>query len=276
MYLSVDDKQGKFMKKLAAVISGLLLISACSTSSTGRNQVMLYSNSELSKMGAQSFDQLKEKEKISNNKAVNAYVQCVADSITPHVPKSAHQGDWEVIVFESEQVNAFALPGGKIGIYTGILEVAETPDQLAAIMGHEVAHVIEGHSNERLSSGQLANMGLAAASAVLATQEVENKGLWMAGLGLGVQYGVLMPYSRTHESEADIVGENLMAKAGFNPKASVELWRNMAKLSKEAPPEFMSTHPSNQTRINRLTANLDVANQYYRQAKKASCKRATI
>ena len=276
MYLSVDDKQGKFMKKLAAVISGLLLISACSTSSTGRNQVMLYSNSELSKMGAQSFDQLKEKEKISNNKAVNAYVQCVADSITPHVPKSAHQGDWEVIVFESEQVNAFALPGGKIGIYTGILEVAETPDQLAAIMGHEVAHVIEGHSNERLSSGQLANMGLAAASAVLATQEVENKGLWMAGLGLGVQYGVLMPYSRTHESEADIVGENLMAKAGFDPKASVELWRNMAKLSKEAPPEFMSTHPSNQTRINQLTANLDVANQYYRQAKKASCKRATI
>ena len=263
------------MKNLAIVISSLLLIGACSTSSTGRNQVMLYSNTELSKMGAQSFEQLKEKEKISQNKALNAYVQCVADTITPHVPKSAHQGNWEVIVFESEQVNAFALPGGKIGIYTGILDVAKTPDQLAAIMGHEVAHVIEGHSNERLSSGQLANIGLVAASAVLTSQEVENKGLWMAGLGVGIQYGVLMPYSRTHESEADIVGENLMAKAGFNPKASIELWRNMSKLSKEAPPEFMSTHPSNETRINQLSANLSTANALYQQAPKARCKRVT-
>jgi len=268
--------QGIPMKKLALVLASTLLMSACSTSSTGRHQVMLYSNSELGKMGAQSFEQMKEKEKISQNKAINAYVQCVADAITPHVPTSAHQGHWEVVVFDSEQINAFALPGGKIGVYTGILNVAVTDDQLAAIMGHEVAHVIESHSNERMSSGQLAQVGLTAAGAVLATQEVENKVMWMAGLGLGVQYGVLMPYGRTHESEADIVGQKLMAHAGFDPKESVSLWQNMAKASKGAPPEFLSTHPSNQTRINQLTNNLTNVSPIYSASTKSQCKRPKI
>ncbi len=261
------------MKRIAILLSSILAISACTTSSTGRQQIMLYSNSELGKMGAQSFDEMKKKEKISKNKAVNQYVQCVADAITPHVPRSAHQGDWEVVVFDSEQINAFALPGGKIGVYTGILEVANTPEQLAAIMGHEVAHVIESHSNERLSSNQIAGIGLAVTSAAMASQDVENRALWMAGLGLGVQYGVLMPYGRAHESEADIVGQNLMAKAGFNPKASITLWQNMAKASKGSPPEFLSTHPSNQTRINQLTSHLPKAQKYYSSQNKAACKR---
>jgi predicted Zn-dependent protease len=261
------------MKNIALMLSSVLLISACSTSSTGRNQIMLYSNDELGKMGAQSFEQMKEQEKISQNKAVTSYVQCVADAITPHVPKSAHDGSWEVVVFESEQINAFALPGGKIGVYTGILNVAKSPDQLAAIMGHEVAHVIEGHSNERLSSSQVSNIGLAAAGAVLAASDTENKGLILAGLGVGVQYGILMPYGRSHESEADIVGQKLMAEAGFEPKAAVELWENMAKASKGAPPEFLSTHPSNQTRIKQLTENLPNANQYYSNKNRPSCTR---
>lgn len=261
------------MKNIALMLSSVLLISACSTSSTGRNQIMLYSNDELGKMGAQSFEQMKEQQKISQNKAVTSYVQCVADAITPHVPKSAHDGSWEVVVFESEQVNAFALPGGKIGVYTGILNVAKSPDQLAAIMGHEVAHVIEGHSNERLSSSQVSNIGLAAAGAVLAASDTENKGLILAGLGVGVQYGILMPYGRSHESEADIVGQKLMAEAGFEPRAAVELWENMAKASKGAPPEFLSTHPSNQTRIKQLTENLPNANQYYNSKNRPSCTR---
>lgn len=265
--------KGYFMKKLALMLSSILLVSACSTSSTGRNQIMLYSNNELGKMGAQSFEQMKEKEKVSQDKVINNYVQCVADAITPHVPKSAHQGTWEVVVFESDQINAFALPGGKIGVYTGILKVATSSDQLAAIMGHEVAHVIEGHSNERLSSSQVSNIGLAAAGAVLAASDTENKGLIMAGLGVGVQYGILMPYGRAHESEADIVGQKLMAEAGFDPQAAVELWNNMAKASKGAPPEFLSTHPSNQTRIAQLTKNLSKANQYYDANNRSSCIR---
>jgi len=263
---------GIFMKKLllSAVVAQLLL-SACSTSSSGRNQIMLYSNTELSKMGATSFEQMKAEVKISKDPATNQFVQCVADAITVNVPKSAHDGDWEVVVFDSPQINAFALPGGKIGVYTGILNVTENQDQLAAIMGHEVGHVIEHHSNERLSSNQVAQGGLALAGVVLAVQSNENQALWMAGLGLGVQYGVLMPYGRAHESEADIVGQDLMARSGFEPSASIKLWENMAKNSTSSQPEFLSTHPSNETRIKQLTDHLAESKKLMAGTKTPSC-----
>jgi predicted Zn-dependent protease len=251
------------MKNFLIACSLLLMLTACSTSSTGRNQVSLYSDAELNHMGVTSFEQMKKDIPISEDKATNDFVLCVAEAITANVPESAHQGDWEVGVFDSEQVNAFALPGGKIGVYTGILNVTENQDQLAAIMGHEVGHVLEHHSNERLSANKLSNVGLAVAAIALGASEVENKGLWVAGLGIGVQYGVIMPYSRSHESEADIVGQDLMAHSGFSPAASVQLWKNMSKLSKEAPPEFMSTHPSNETRIKQLNGHLSVSQPYY-------------
>ena len=225
-------------------------------------------------MGASSFEEMKTKQKISTDAKLNAYVQCVADAIIKYVPKSAHQGDWELVVFDSEQVNAFALPGGKIGVYTEILKVAKDQNQLAAIIGHEIGHVIEGHSNERLSSGQLSQASLAIAGAVLQSQQVEYSNEIMAGLGLGVQYGIIMPYGRTHESEADIVGQDLMARSGFDPQASIHLWENMAKASKGAPPEFLSTHPSNQTRIKQLTAHLPTAQKLKSQSSQVpSCKK---
>lgn len=249
----------------------IMAIAGCAKSSTGRNQITLFSNSELSKMGITSFEELKQKEKISTDKLTNQYVQCVSDAIIKNVPKSAHQGDWEVVVFDSPQINAFALPGGKIGVYTGILEVTETPEQLAAIIGHEVAHVIERHSNERLSSNQLTQIGAAAGNAILTQQGVKNKDTWMmAGMAIA-QYGFLMPYGRTHESEADIVGQDLMARSGFHPKAAIALWENMAKQSKGAPPEFLSTHPSNQTRINDLTKHLSKSMSYYEAKNIPSC-----
>lgn len=254
------------MKKIVVLLV-LLSLTACSTSSTGRKQVSLYSDDELNHMGITSFEQMKKEIPISSDKATNDFVLCVADAITANVPKSAHQGDWEVVVFDSEQVNAFALPGGKIGVYTGILNVTENQDQLAAIMGHEVGHVLEHHSNERLSADKLSNVGLAVAAIAIGASEVENKGLWVAGLGIGVQYGVIMPYSRSHESEADIVGQDLMARSGFDPQASVKLWQNMAKLSKSSPPEFMSTHPSNETRIKQLNNHLTVSQPYYQNEK---------
>ncbi len=247
------------------------MVSGCTKSSTGRNQITLFSNSELSKMGISSFEELKQKEKISTDIPTNQFVQCVANAVTKNVPKSAHQGDWEVVVFDSEQVNAFALPGGKIGVYTGILKVTENQEQLAAIMGHEIAHVIENHSNERLSSNQIAQMGAVAGNAILTQQGVENKDTWlMAGMAIA-QYGFLMPYSRMHESEADIVGQKLMAKSGFKPQAAVQLWRNMAKVSKGAPPEFLSTHPSNETRINDLTKNMANAEAVYQAKNNPKC-----
>ena len=254
-----------------SAITTVLILSGCAKSSTGRSQLTLFSDAELGKMGASSFEEMKQKEKVSQDNATNQYVQCIAQGITKHVPNSAHSGDWEVVVFDSPQVNAFALPGGKIGVYTGILKVAVTADQLAAIIGHEVGHVIERHSNERLSSNQFSQIGLAAANAVMTSQNVENKNLYMAGLGLGIQYGIILPYGRTHESEADIVGQDLMAKAGFKPDAAIALWQNIAKLSKGAPPEFMSTHPSHKTRIAALTSHLAVANQLYDHKQRPSC-----
>lgn len=251
------------MKSFLIVIFVMFVLSACSTSSTGRNQVSLYSDSELNQMGITSFEQMKKEIPISKDKATNDFVLCVADAVTANVPQSSHKGEWEVVVFDSEQVNAFALPGGKIGVYTGILNVTENQDQLAAIIGHEVGHVLEHHSNERLSANKISNVGLAVAAIALGASDVDNKGLWVAGLGIGVQYGVIMPYSRAHESEADLVGQDLMARSGFEPEASIQLWKNMSKLSKEAPPEFMSTHPSNTTRINQLSANLAVSKPYY-------------
>nr|WP_246454880.1 M48 family metallopeptidase [Thalassotalea piscium] len=249
----------------------VLTLSACTKSSTGRNQIMLFSDNELNKMGAQSFDEMKQSQKISQDTLLNNYVYCVADKITANVPADVHKGAWEVIVFDSKQVNAFALPGGKIGVYTGILNVAENQHQLAAIIGHEVGHVIEHHSNERMSANFASQIAVSSAQVLLAANNVENKGLWMAGLGLGVQYGLIMPYSRSHESEADIIGQNLMAKSGFLPKGAITLWENMAKVSKGAPPEFLSTHPSNSTRISDLTRNLPKAQQYYSSSNTPNC-----
>ncbi|TPH19349.1 M48 family metallopeptidase [Litorilituus lipolyticus] len=268
------------MKSIISAVTCILLIStlsSCSTSTTGRKQVMLFSEQELSKMGAASFDDMKKQIPISTDKPTVNFVQCVADAITINVPKSAHQGEWEVVVFDSEQVNAFALPGGKIGVYTGILNVTETQDQLAAIIGHEVGHVIEHHSNERLSANKLSNIGVAVAAVAIGASDVDNKGLWMAGLGVGLQYGVIMPYSRSHESEADIVGQDLMAKSGFDPKASVKLWQNMDKLNNgAAPPEFMSTHPSNQTRIKQLNQHLAQSMTLYNKDNRPQCKKPEV
>lgn len=261
------------MKPILLLVIVSTLITGCTTSSTGRRQITLFSASELNQMGSDSFEQMKSEVPISKHVATNNYVLCVANAITRNVPDSAHRGAWEVVVFDSEQVNAFALPGGKIGVFTGILAVAENQDQLAAIIGHEVGHVIEQHSNERLSSSKLSETGLAIASTVLDGNNVQSKDAVMAGLGLGVQFGVLMPYGRAHESEADIVGQDLMARSGFKPEASISLWQNMAKLNKSAPPEFMSTHPSNDTRIKQLTNHLGISRPLYQPGNAPHCVR---
>lgn len=262
------------------MLSALIMLTACSTSSTGRKQVMLFSSSELDQMGAASFDEMKKTTAISTDKATNEFVQCVSSAITKNVAKSVHKGSWEVVVFDSAQVNAFALPGGKIGVYTGILNVTENQDQLGAIIGHEVGHVIEHHSNERMSASKLQNMGMAAATTAVGFSELEDKDLWMAGLGIGLQYGVIMPYGRSHESEADIVGQDLMARSGFDPKASIKLWQNMAALSaksgQSAPAEFMSTHPSNETRIKQLDKHLVTSMKYYKKEDSPNCAKPKV
>ncbi|PKH04453.1 Zn-dependent protease [Psychromonas sp. MB-3u-54] len=240
---------------LSTVVAASLALYGCVNSPTGRQQILLFSGTEMSQLGAQSFEELKKQEKISTDKKTNAYVQCVTGVITARLAPQFNITQWEVVVFDSEQINAFALPGGKIGVYSGLLKVAVNQDQLATVIGHEIGHVMANHSNERLSRSQLANTGLQLSNVALGGSEYKN--IAMAGLGLGVQYGILMPYGRAQESESDTIGLTLMAEAGFDPRQSVDLWVNMAKASGgNKPPELLSTHPSNATRIKNLKAQI--------------------
>ncbi|WP_239480486.1 M48 family metallopeptidase [Parashewanella hymeniacidonis] len=259
---------------LAGVFTCCFFIAGCSTSPTGRSQLKLYSNSQISQQGTLAFTQIKEKQKVSTSGKYNRYVQCVSTAITKHAPKKVFGGKWEVVVFDSKQVNAFALPGGKIGVYTGLLNVAKNQDQLAAVIGHEVGHVIAEHGNERMSNSALVGVGLQVADTALKSQDVKQSKVIMSALGVGSQVAVTLPFSRIQETEADQIGLELMAKAGFNPKQSVELWKNMQKASNgEKPFELLSTHPAPQTRISDL--NKHMASAIAVQAKasdKPSCR----
>ncbi len=239
----------------------------CSTSPTGRNQLTVFSQGDMAQLGSESFNQIKSKEPIERDSAINAYVKCVAIPVLRMAPGYADPAQWEIVVFKNNDANAFALPGGKIGVYTGILKVAKTSHQLAAVLGHEVGHVVAQHSNERVSEAYGVQGILTLVN--LLTKNSESKGTLMAALGVGAQYGVLMPHGRTQESEADIIGLGYMAKAGFNPQESVDLWKNMAANSGGGPPEFLSTHPSSSTRIADLQSHMGEAQGWQAEANRA-------
>lgn len=210
----------------------------------------------MDQMGVQSFQQLKQQTPVDRDPAKNRYVRCIVDPLIRAAGSKLDTQNWEVVVFQDETANAFALPGGKIGVHTGIFKVAKNDAQLAAVLGHEVGHVIAHHSNERVSQNMIAQLGLSVADMLSGNMTGQQKQLLMGGLGLGAQYGVLLPYSRSHESEADIIGLDLMSRAGFDPNQSVALWQNMKAASKGAPPEWMSTHPADETRIANLQARV--------------------
>ena len=238
--------------RLLSLLLLITLVAACATSPLGRRQLKLVSDSEISKMGITSFTELKQKTPATKDTREAAYVQCVAGAITRVIPQM--QWDvvvppaWEVVTFDSKDV------------YTGLLKVATTQDQLAAVIGHEVTHVLAGHSAERVSSNAVGQLGTAVASAYT--------GIDANSLSMATQTLFLLPYSRSHESEADLLGMDLMARAGFDPSAAITLWQNMAAASGgQAPPQMMSTHPSNQTRIRDLGNRLPMDAPIYQQAK---------
>jgi len=253
------------------------VVSSCATSPEGRSQLKLLPDDQINSMGEQSFEQIKQDTPESKNENMRAYVQCIANAIIPQLDEDNNPAMWEVRVFADEQANAFALPGNKIGVYEGLFKYAVNQHQVAAVMGHELAHVIAQHGNERVSDQLAAQAGLTIAAIALGTSATsdDNKALILAGLGLGVQYGVILPFSRTHESEADLIGVELMAESGFDPRESVKLWENMAKAGGQAP-EFLSTHPSSSTRIKDLNARMPRALDAYSKAqatnKKPNCQ----
>jgi len=241
---------------VAAAACAAVLAAACATSPTGRTQLRLVSDAEMDQMGATAFQEMKTKTPPSRDARTSGYVTCVANAITREVSGGRA---WEVQVFDAKQVNAFALPGGKIGVYTGLLKVAQGQDQLAAVLGHEVSHVIAGHSASRVSNQMATQLGVSIASAA--------SGVDPNLIGTGAQLLLVLPFSRGDETEADILGQQLMARAGFDPRQSIELWKNMARAGGGAPPEFMSTHPANDTRIRGLEAQLPQTMPLYEQAR---------
>jgi predicted Zn-dependent protease len=251
-------------RSLAALLAASLTIATlgsttgCTTSPLGRKQLMIHSDHEMNRMGIQSFAVMKQEAPRSTDVVAIAYVECVAYAVIGAMD-SERVDAWEVVLFEDESANAFALPGRKIGVHTGLLLVATDQHQLATVLGHEVGHVIAGHSNERVSQAQVAQASMVIAGVAAQASELSPEQMQLLGLmGVGVQVGILLPYSRIHESEADLIGLDLMAEAGFEPAASVVLWQNMGR-GGGAPPELLSTHPSNQTRIRDLRERIPEA-----------------
>ncbi|MGD2113058.1 MAG: M48 family metallopeptidase [Gammaproteobacteria bacterium] len=248
------------------LLAGLLTLGACSTSPTGRSQLVLMPDSQMDQMGLQAFTNIKSEKPASSDRSANRFVQCVANAITREVG-----GSWEVVVFEDDSANAFALPGGKIGVNSGLLKVATNQHQLATVIGHEVAHVQARHSNERVSQKFAVEQGLGLINAVASPTSGTGRTV-MGLLGVGAQYGVLLPYSRLQESEADMLGLDVMAKAGFDPRESTRLWINMSRASDGQPPEFLSTHPSHSTRISDLERRIPAALQLQQRAQQLGRK----
>lgn len=252
-------------RRAAIVLAAALTAAACSTSPTGRSQLAFMSEREMQQMGEQTFTQIKAQTPQSRDGESIRVILCVAEAITSRLPADQRGAGWEVVVFDDNAVNAFALPGNKIGVYEGIFRAARNQDQLAAVIGHEVAHVIAHHANERVSTATAAQMGVSVAQA--AAGGSGSAGGQVAGLlGAGATVGVILPFNRKQESEADVVGLDLMARAGFNPAQAIPLWENMARIGQEKPPEFLSTHPSDETRLNGLKKALPEAEKLYAEA----------
>lgn len=265
---------------LCVLIAFLLSFGGCITNPyTKRSQLLLVGEAEEMSLGEESYQQILSDPKIqiSNNPTEVDPVQRVAKRIIEAAKISkyaerAKQFSWEVSVIKDDNTkNAFALPGGKIAVYTGIFPEAYNESGLAAIMGHEVVHALARHGAERMSQGLVAQFGMAAASISLAGGGADpaSQQLAMQALGLGAQVGILLPFGRSHESEADYVGLLLAAQAGYDPQEAVRVWERMAQGSQGQPPEFLSTHPSHETRIADLQKWMPQALLIYNQVPKA-------
>lgn len=252
------------------------IISACSTVAvTGRKQFNIIPNSSLLSMSFSQYDQVLNENKLSTDKKKVAMIKRVGENIQTAVEKYFAENnmsgelkgfDWEFNLIESDQANAWCMPGGKVAFYTGILPICEDETGVAVVMGHEVAHAVADHGGERMSQGLITQFGGMALEKVLEDKPDETRMLAMAAFGIGAQVGVLLPFSRLHESEADHLGLIFMAMAGYNPNAAVDFWQRMSDMKGgQSPPEFLSTHPSDDTRISDIKKLLPDAMKYYKK-----------
>lgn len=244
----------------------VVLAAGCATTPTGRSQLILVDDSAMDQMGASAFQQIKTGGKLANDPAANRYVRCVAEALVRVLPTHERQQNWEIVVIQDDSPNAFALPGGKVGVHTGLFKVATTQDQLAAVIGHEMGHMASRHAAERVSQRFAADAALQAVNAATGGERRQLLGL----LGVGAQAGVLLPFSRQHEVEADVLGQRYMALAGFNPEGAPEVWENMIRASGgNRPLPWLSTHPDPAQRVQSLRASAPGLMPTYQQARAA-------
>lgn len=257
--------------RVAALAAAFGLLTGCATtttSPTGRQQMVGgVSQQELDQMGTQEFAKLKAQKPQTQNPRERAYVNCVVSDLVQQLPPQWQRYSWETAVFVDDEPNAFALPGAKVGVYTGIFKVARDQDELATVIAHEIGHVISNHHNERITRTQTAQGGLMVAQVLAAMAGINPDTVGQLG-GTAAQL-VLLRFSREQESEADVVGQQLMARAGFDPRKAVNLWQNMIAAGSSRPPQWLSTHPDPQARLGELGRRAGGLMPVYEQARAA-------
>ena len=254
---------GRNLSRLA-VLAAVAAVSACRTVPyTGRHQLSLIPQGEETALGLSAYRDTLGKARLSDDPAQTAMVRRVGERIAQAADRPDFQWEFNVIK-DDKMANAFCLPGGKVAVYTGILPLTRDDTGLAVVLGHEIAHALARHGGERMSQGLLAQLGGAALSVALADQPSQTSGLMMSAYGAGAQVGVLLPFSRAHESEADRIGLILMAKAGYDPRAAVGFWGRMAEGKGEPGlAGFLGTHPADKRRIADIQSELPEALKYY-------------
>jgi len=253
------------MKISNKIIVILLLIGsvwACSTvKMTGRKQFNMVPNSQIFPASFAQYNHFLKEHKISTDvtqsERVNRIGNRLIKAVKKYYKKQGWEKDlegyqWEINLVDDSQMNAFCMPGGKIVYYTGLLNVTTTDDEIAAVMGHEIAHALANHGSERMSMAYGQQLGAILTMLATSKAKPEDQQKWMAIYGYGSQLGVMLPYSRKHESEADKMGQIIMAIAGYNPDAAANVWVKMSQMGGQQPPEFLSTHPSHQSRMKNL------------------------
>jgi metalloendopeptidase OMA1, mitochondrial len=265
-----------FLKRMVAsgsliALAGLLLFTGCSTVPvTGRSQFNIMSEGQEMELGLTSFEQLKKETPISKDAAVNALVQKVGKRIAAVAGSDMPNAQWEFIVFESKDANAFCLPGGKVGVYTGILPITKDEGGLATVIGHEVAHAVARHGGARMSEAMVIQTGGQILSASTAKVDPRWQSVAALAYGVGSQVGVQLPHSRAQESEADEIGLIYMARAGYDPEAAVAFWQRFGAFNAQQggnTPAFLRTHPTDETRVRQLQQLMPRAKAEYKPAK---------
>ena len=236
------------------IFPALLLASLGFAPASHAQKLQLVSDRQINEMGVKAFEEMKAKGKLSQDPKKREMAECIVKSLVTPLGQQLGPGGWEVQVFESPEPNAFALPGGKIGIYTGMFDLVKSQDEMAAVVGHEIAHVARGHSKKRVERQLKTQLGLSLLGALAGSRTTENKTRMITqGASLLTQGAYLLPNSREQESEADLDGQIIMSKAGYDPMGAVSLWQRMQALNKTQPPQFLSTHPNSALRIQSLS-----------------------